>query len=113
DHRQSCPHGALRVVLVRQRVAKVDEQTISQVLGNVPTEALDDRSTGRLVRTHRSTVVFRVEVPGQRRRGHRITEQDGELAAFRLWRRGCTGGGDHLWQRRCLHGRRGRGGRRG
>jgi hypothetical protein len=28
EHRQSCPHGTLRVVFVRQRIAKVDQQAI-------------------------------------------------------------------------------------
>jgi hypothetical protein len=84
DHRQSCPHGALRVVFVRQRIAKVDQQAIPQVLGNVPTETLDDRGAGGLVGSHCGAVVLRVELPGQCRRAHQVTEQDRELAALRL-----------------------------
>jgi hypothetical protein len=84
DHRQASPHGALRVVFVRQRIAKVDQQAISQVLGNIPIEALDDRGTGGLVGPHRGAVVLRVELARQRRRAHQVAEQDRELAAFRL-----------------------------
>jgi hypothetical protein len=102
DHRQSCPHGALRVVFVRQRIAKVDQQAIPQVLGNVPIEAPDDRDTGGLVGPHRGTVVLWVELPGQRCGGHQVAEQDGELAAFRL--RGRWGTCRQVvWERlRCL-----------
>ena len=112
DHRQAGPHGALRVVFVRQRIAKVDQQAIAQVLRNVPVEALDDRGTGGLVGSHHGAVVLRVEVPGQRCRVHQVAEQDGELAAFRL--RGDTCDVGHLdrcgrlgsadgwcWDRRC------------
>ena len=87
DHRQAGPHGPLRVVFMRQRIAKVDQQAIPQVLGNVPVKALDDRGTGGLVGPHHVAVVFRVELPGQRGRVHQVTEQDRELAAFGLWGR--------------------------
>src|SRR5262249_55686579 len=93
DHCQSCPHGALRVVFVCQRIAKVDQQTIPQVLGNVPLEALDDRGTGGLVGPHRGAVVLRVELPRKRCRAHQVAEQDRELAAFCF-----RGRRDDCWQ---------------
>jgi hypothetical protein len=63
EHRQSGPHSPLRVVFVRQRIAKVDQQAIAQVLDNVPIKALDDWGTGGLVGAYRGAVVLWVELP--------------------------------------------------
>jgi hypothetical protein len=58
-------HGALGIVLMGTRVAKVDEQAITQVLRNVPLKALDDLGGILLVGAHYMTQVFRVELLAQ------------------------------------------------
>jgi hypothetical protein len=63
-------------------VAKVDEQAIPQILGDMALEAGDHLGTGVLIRPHHRAPVFWVKLSGEHRRVHQIAEQDGELAAF-------------------------------
>jgi hypothetical protein len=73
-HGQPGAYRSLRIVLMRLRIAKVDEQAIAEILGNVALEALDDRGTGLLIGTHHLAVVFRIELTGEGSRVHQITE---------------------------------------
>jgi hypothetical protein len=41
-------HRPLRIVFMGLRIAKVHQQPIAEILGNMALEALDDRSTGLL-----------------------------------------------------------------
>jgi hypothetical protein len=66
----------------------------------MPVKAGDYLGTRVLIGPHHLPEVFGIELARQRRRVDQVAEQHGELAPFRLWRRG---GG---WQR----GRQGRGG---
>ena len=50
---------------MRLRIAKVDEQAIAQILGNMPVKALDDGRAGGLIGAHHLAEVFRVELPGE------------------------------------------------
>ena len=71
---QAGAHGTLRVIFMRLRIAKVDEQAIAQILRNMPVKALDDLGTGGLVGAHDLAQVFGVELPaesGSSRPGHR------------------------------------------
>jgi hypothetical protein len=79
---ESHPHGALRIVFVRQWIAKVDQQAIAKVLGNVPLEALDHRGTRGLIGPHDRAVVLRVEPSGQSGGAHQVTEHHREMAAL-------------------------------
>ena len=78
---------------MRLGIAKIDQQAIAQVLGNVPVEALDDLCRGGLVGSYHLTVVFGVQLPGETGRVHQVAEQHGELPAFRLRGARCAGGG--------------------
>jgi hypothetical protein len=62
DNAETSTHGALRVVFMRLGIAKVDEQAVTEVLRNVPIQALDDLSTGALVGAHDLPQVFGVEL---------------------------------------------------
>src|SRR5262249_25454440 len=75
------------------RIAKVDQQPIPQVLGNMPLIAGDDLRTGPLVRPHHVPQVFRIELAGQARRLHQVTKQHRELAPFGVW-----WGGGNRWR---------------
>ena len=67
---------------MRLGIAKVDQQAIAQILGNMALEALDDLGTGLLIGAHHLAVVFRVELAGEAGGVHQIAEQHRELAAF-------------------------------
>ena len=47
------------------RIAKIDEETITQELGNVSLKTLDDFSTRRLIGSDHVPVLFWVELAGQ------------------------------------------------
>ena len=86
-HPQPGPHGPLGVIFVRLGIAKVDQQAIAEVLGDMPLKALDHLGAGVLVGPHHLPQLFRVELAGERGRVHQVTEQHGELAAFGVGRR--------------------------
>jgi hypothetical protein len=69
---------------VRQRVAEVDQEPIAEVLGDMPVKTGDHLGARLLVGSHHLAPRFRVELTGECRRVHQITEQDGELTAFGL-----------------------------
>ena len=65
QHAQAGAHGALRVIFMRLRIAKVDEQAIAQVLGDMPSKALDHGDAGGLVGADHLAEVFGIELPCQ------------------------------------------------
>src|SRR5262245_26867699 len=92
DHAQPGAHSSLRVVLVRPRVAKVNQQAITEILGDMALEESDHLGTGLLIGPHHLAQLFWVELAGKRGRVYQVTRQHGELASFRLWRvRGSCG----------------------
>src|SRR5262249_36378501 len=94
---QPGPHGALRVIFMRQGVAKVDEQSIAEILRDMSLKARDYLGTGLLIGPHHLTQVFRVKLAGEWGRVHQVAEQHGELAAFgvgRTWDLSSSGGWD-------------------
>jgi hypothetical protein len=69
---------------MRLRIAKVDQQTIPKILGDMPPKLLDHLGARSLIGAHDLSQVFRVELAGKSRRVDQVTEQYRELAAFRL-----------------------------
>ena len=63
-HPQPGPYRPMGVISVRQRVAKVDEQAIAKILGNMPIEAGDRLGPGLLIGPHHPASLFRVEAAG-------------------------------------------------
>jgi hypothetical protein len=97
DHPQTGPHGALRIIFVREGVAEVDEQAVTEILRNMPLKAGDHLGARVLIGSHHLTQLFWVELASEHGRVHQVTEQHGELAAFCL--RGTTfGSGGLSWQ---------------
>ena len=87
------------VVFMGLGIAKVHQQAIAEVLGNVAVKALDDLGTGGLIGSDHGAEVFRIESTRQHRRVHQVTEQDGELAAFSVrGRRRDRCGEDRAWR---------------
>jgi hypothetical protein len=66
-------------------IAEIHQQSIPKQLRDMPIVALDDFRADVLVSTHNVPVVFRIELTGELRRVHQITEHHGELAAFGFW----------------------------
>ena len=52
---------------MRLGIAKVDQQAIAEILGDMALKALDDRGTGGLIGPHHLPQVFRVELAGEAR----------------------------------------------
>src|SRR4029453_15617065 len=82
DNPQARMHGALGIVLMGARVAKVDEQAIAQILCDVPLKALDDRGGGLLIGATYMTQVFGVELLAQPGGVDQIAEQHRQLPSF-------------------------------
>src|SRR6266446_8634476 len=81
---QACPYGSLGVIFMGLGIAKVDQEPIPEELGKVSCIALDDVSAHLLIRMDHVPIVFGVELGGELRRVHQVTEHDGELTAFRV-----------------------------
>jgi hypothetical protein len=99
DDCQPSTDCSVRVIFMGLRVAKVDQQPIPQILGDIPGKALDHVGTGLLVGPYHLTVVFRVELFGKGGGAHEVTEHDRELAAFGLRRMGWRGWSGSLGRR--------------
>jgi len=69
---------------MRLWIAKVDEQTIPEVLRNMSLVALNHHGRSLLIGPHHGPEVFRVKLPRERRRAHQVTEQHGQLPQFGL-----------------------------
>ena len=82
DNAQAGVHGAPSIVFMGGGVAKIDQQAIPEILGNIPLIAFDDLSRGFLVRTHHGAQVFGVKLAGELCGTHQITEQHRELPPF-------------------------------
>src|SRR5215470_12662796 len=72
----------LAIVFVRVGKAKIDEQSVAQILRDIPFEELDDLSAGRLVGPHHVAQVFGVQVYSERRGIDQVAKHDRELTAF-------------------------------
>src|SRR5262249_19514597 len=70
---------------MRQRVAKIHEEPITEILRDMALIAGDDLGAGLLIGPYHLTQVFRVEVAREDGGIHQVTEQHGELAAFGFW----------------------------
>ena len=84
DNAQARVHRAPGIVFMGRGVAKIDQQAIAEILGDMARVLLDDRGCGLLVGAHHRTQVFRVELARELCGAHQVAEQHGELPSFRL-----------------------------
>jgi hypothetical protein len=70
---------------MRLGIAEIDEETIAEILRDMPLITGDDLGTGLLIRPHHLAPLFRIELAGERGRVHQVTKEHGELATFGLW----------------------------
>ena len=94
DDAQAGIHRAPGIVFMGCGVAKIDEQSIAQILGDMALVGLDDLSCGLLVGAHHGTQVFGVELAGQLGRAHQVAEQYRELPPFRVRSAACQRRGE-------------------
>jgi hypothetical protein len=86
---------------VGQGVPEVDQQAITEILGNIPLKTGNHLGTRVLISPHHLAQLFRVELAGEHGRVHQVTEQHRELAPFRV--SGTTfGRGGLSWEGRVL-----------
>jgi len=92
DQRQPAPRRALGVVLVRLRIAKIDQDAVAHVAGDKPAKPFDCLSDAAMVGAENPAQILGIEPSGQGRRADQIAEHDRELAALgvrshrRAWR---------------------------
>src|SRR5262245_17934685 len=86
------PHGlqdsqptlyrALGIVLMRLRIAEVDEQAIPQVLGDMPAEALDNGHAGGLISPNHLAQILRIKLSGETSGIGEVAEHHRELSSL-------------------------------
>src|SRR5712691_8364802 len=86
DNVQTGIHGTLGIVFMGPRKAKIDEEPITEQLGNMAVVALDDLCCGLLVGAHNFAEVFWIELTGQTGRTDKIAKHHRELTTFGVWR---------------------------
>jgi hypothetical protein len=64
--------------------AKIDQETVTLILREVPIVAGDDDGTGVLIGAHDLAQVLGIELTGEAGGVHQVTKQHRELAALRL-----------------------------
>ena len=82
------PDRPLGIVLMRLRVAEIDQNAIAHVLGDKAIEAPDGIRDGAVICADDLAQILGIEPRRQRHRADQIAEHDGELSAF-----GFAGGG--------------------
>jgi hypothetical protein len=65
-------------------VPEVDEQAIAEILGDMPLKAGNHFGAGLLIGPHHLAQLLRVELAGEHSRVYQVTQQHGELTAFRV-----------------------------
>ena len=102
DNAQAGVHRAPGIVFMGCGVAKIDQQPIAEILGDMALVVLNDLGRGLLVGAHHRAQVFGVELAGELRGAHQVTEQHRELPPFRLRGRADRRCGQHRHRiRRC------------
>jgi hypothetical protein len=87
--RQAGMHGTHRSILVGGRPAKVDHESIAEVLRHIAVPGLQRRHRHLLVGTHHGAIVFGIEFPGESGRVDQVAEQHRDLAAFGVGGNAC------------------------
>ena len=99
DDTQPGPDRALGVVLVRRRVAEIDQDTVAHVLRDKPIELADNTGDSAMIDGDDLAQILGIQVRRQRGRTRQIAEHHRQLPAFGVGRcrgiagRRCPGGG--------------------
>jgi hypothetical protein len=74
DHPQPGPNRPLAIILMRSRVAEIDQNAIAHVLGDKAVEAPDDVGDGAVIRGNDLAQILRIELRRKLGRSHEIAE---------------------------------------
>ena len=80
DDAQACAGGSLGIVFVGLRKTEVDQQSVPEMLGNMPVVSLDDLRSSGLIGFYDVPEVFGIELAGKARGVHQVAEHHRELA---------------------------------
>ena len=87
EHVQRRVHRALRVVLVRARIAEVDQAAIAEQLRHMAVVRRHRGGHRVVIASDQALQIFRVEPAGQQGRADQVAEHHGELAPLGFARR--------------------------
>ena len=82
DHFQPGMHRPLRIILMRLRVAKADQQTVAHLLGHRAAIAPDRPGAGLEVALQHLAQILGIKPGGDLGEAHQITEHDRQLSPF-------------------------------
>jgi hypothetical protein len=82
DEREGGADGALGIVLVRPRIAEIDEHAVAHVFGDIAVEPCDRLGDAFLIPTDDVAQILRIEPSRQRCRADQVAKHDRELAAL-------------------------------
>ena len=82
DQSQSSAYCAFGIVLVRQRIAEINQRAVTQVLRHKPIVASDDSSDACVVGRDHLSQILRIETRGESSRTYQIAEHHGQLSAL-------------------------------
>jgi DNA-binding winged helix-turn-helix (wHTH) protein len=80
DQRQPASRGALGVVLVRLRIAEINQHAVAHVAGDKPAKTLDNLCDAAMIGADDLAQILGIESRRERRRADQVAEHDGELA---------------------------------
>jgi hypothetical protein len=82
---QARAYGSLGIIFVSHWITKVHQKSIPKELGDMPIVSLDDFRTSRLIGTDNFPILFGIELGGQFRGVHEVTEHHRKLSPFGFW----------------------------
>jgi hypothetical protein len=82
DNAQCRPHGPLRVVFVRYRIAEIHQQPIPEILRHVPREATNHRGARLLIGTNDLPQILGIKLLRESGGAYQVTEHYRQLPAF-------------------------------
>jgi hypothetical protein len=82
DQHQPASRGALGIVLVRPRISKINQNSVSHIAGDKSVKALDNLCDAAMVRADDPAQILGIEPRGQGRRAHQIAEHHRQLPAL-------------------------------
>ena len=89
DGIETCAYRAFGLILERHGPAKISEDAVAEVLGDVSFVPRHLCRHGVLVSRHKLAQIFWIELPRQFRRADKVAEHHGQLASFRIGRPFC------------------------
>jgi hypothetical protein len=89
DHRQAGAHRPLGIVLMRSRIAEIDQHPVAHIFSDKAVEAADRIGDGVMVVPDEVPQILRVKTRRERRRADQVAEHHRQLPPFSLGWRWC------------------------